>query len=86
MFTSNFGLAGSRKFTKDMAQGVCCQAGDNGFCRHQCINTTWLPAPLEGSLIDFRTGQDTTGCADALRERRCLHVAIIVAMFCWWWS
>ena len=33
MFTSNFGLAGSRKFTKDMAQGVCCQAGDNGFCQ-----------------------------------------------------
>ena len=29
----------------------------------------------------LRTGQDTTGCADALRERRCLHVIIIVAMF-----
>ena len=33
------------------------------------------------TLSDLRTGQDTTGCADALRERRCLHVAIIVAMF-----
>ena len=29
----------------------------------------------------LRTGQDTTGCADALRERRCLHVMIIIAMF-----
>ena len=40
MFTSNFGRAGSRKDTKDdaMAQGVCCQAGNNGFCQHQCIN------------------------------------------------
>ena len=76
MFTSNFGRAGSRKDTKDMAQGVCCQAGDNGFCRHQCINQR-----AADSLTDLRTGQDTTGCADALRERRCLHVAIIVAMF-----
>ena len=76
MFTSNFGRAGSRKFTKDMAQGVCCQAGDNGFCQHQCINQR-----AADSLTDLRTGQDTTGCADALRERRCLHVIIIVAMF-----
>ena len=59
MFTSNFGRAGSRKDTKDdaMAQGVCCQAGNNGFC------------------------QDTTPCADALRERRCTHVIIIVAIW-----
>ena len=45
MFTSNFGRAGSRKDTKDdaMAQGVCCQAGNNGFCQdttpHMCADT-----------------------------------------------
>ncbi len=29
----------------------------------------------------IRTGQDTTPCADALRERRCTHVIIIVAIW-----